>query len=765
MPAAANGANVDAFVSRMRGDMIRITRRQGLRLMLGVSQAALLGCSAFVDQSQVRSPAKPSSIAHGHTGGIGIQIPPFAYQRITDHVPAGAMWWDPSNGDDGQDGTTRVNAKKTFAAVEALVGPGGTIVVAGGTHALSAAITPTKSGSSGKYITLRAEPETDVVLLREADFKGAMERTWTWTLVDPSRQIWESPALGISDGQTIVNNDKGRGKVSNAVAGFIRIPNGAHGRPHLMRLMWYDVAGNYVANAFTAPNSGPDAGRYIKNGGYGGPGLYLPGNGKIRIRMQKVSSAYSGSEWPSDGRLGTCVDANGLWQEPISENPNDYEIHLTRFKGDYGTRGPTLFEMNGQSWWHIKGINGALMNKAVNLPTGSERNWFQNCTWYPQWCGVDFAGTTRNNKFSYCMMLSGDNRHLSWREHKTSNYWWQHGRSVMMRSHNPNSDTGVGTVFEDCTFFGWFDMALMDVVADGVVMLDHCAVLNVVDDGFQQWRTDGHLAFDAYYCYFAGGPWWSGEKNFGAGSRTWFWHHCVMDNRIPMLWTPLAEPSGHKKGILPNMSYPIHSGGSDGPVVVKKLYYCTMIHSPDSTAGDELVILGTNPQNNAVPAGFAHEVFNNIVVVMDNQRYSHSSGDPAAFRLSCKRADAGIHRYDYNCYWRDVPRPVDNLFKEIQDTRKVNRESFASVNAFRASRKYALSASMYSDGTTGHEQHGVEEDPRFVNLGARDYRPTSPGTTNGAKNLTSTGWPGTAIFENWKGALDPSGDGSEVGPR
>ena len=54
---------------------------------------------------------------------------------------------------------------------------------------------------------------------------------------------------------------------------------------------------------------------------------------------------------------------------------------------------------------------------------------------------------------------------------------------------------------------------------------------------------------------------------------------------------------------------------------------------------------------------------------------------------------------------------------------------------------------------------------RFLDLAARNYRPQSSGAISGAKSLTTLGWPGTGTFENWKGALNPNGDGREVGPQ
>ncbi len=447
--------------------------------------------------------------------GQGISIPAFENQTITDSVPADAVWWDPTNGNDGSDGSTGALAKKTFGAAQNAIGAGGTVVVAGGHHVVPELVF-TKSGTSANRLKLFAEPGAEVVLYREGDFVGAVDRTWTWTLVDSTRQIWESPDLGISDGETVVNASGSNGSVSggSALWGFIRCPNGAHGRPHLMRMYWYDTDGNMASNAFNAdPNR--TSGEFITDGGYGGPGLYVPGNGKVRIRMQPAGNNYQSPDWPKDGRMGDLVNTStGYWQEPITQDPNDYEIHMVRFNpgedsgGDYGTAGPTLIDLNGHSWWHVKGINGALMNIAIDLDDGAENNWFEKCTFYPIGIGVRFqGGSSRNNTFTRCMFLTGDNRSIAWGEHKgSSKYWTQHGRHAGVYGSGGGANTGAGTLFEHCIFFGWFDFMIGMDDMDGVITVDHCAVLNTIDDGLMQNSTNKDWGFIVSYTYFAGGP-------------------------------------------------------------------------------------------------------------------------------------------------------------------------------------------------------------------------------------------------------------------
>ena len=73
---------------------------------------------------------------------------------------------------------------------------------------------------------------------------------------------------------------------------------------------------------------------------------------------------------------------------------------------------------------------------------------------------------------------------------------------------------------------------------------------------------------------------------------------------------------------------------------------------------------------------------------------------------------------------------------------------------------------MYSDGTDGHEADGVQVvTPGWWTSATLDYRPTHPGRGQRGRGRWP-GWIGRAgYFEDWKGALDPTGDGSEVGPR
>ena len=135
------------------------------------------------------------------------------------------------------------------------------------------------------------------------------------------------------------------------------------------------------------------------------------GDGKLRIRMQKLTVNYAGSEWPKDGVMGGLIDGEGAWAEPATENPNDYEIHLCRWGGDFGSSGPTMFNFNNVNHWTIKGINFALVNRLADATNSSDVT-FSYCAGYLHWSGIRFFSGTANWLFDHCKLITGDVRHM-----------------------------------------------------------------------------------------------------------------------------------------------------------------------------------------------------------------------------------------------------------------------------------------------------------------------------------------------------------------
>jgi hypothetical protein len=491
------------------------------------------------------------------------------------------------------------------------------------------------------------------------------------------------------------------------------------------------------------------------------------GNGKLRLRLQPITQAVAGNGWPTDGLMGGLIGPNGTWQEP-SDHPNNYRLHLVRWDGDFGgDYVRTMFDLraNGVDWWHIKGVNFDLLNMLARAG-GNTGILFENCTAFPLWCGVMRESATSQIKFLRCQLFAGDHRHLSWRAHKTSGYWFQHFRSALL--FDRSSTAGAGSYdYERCVIFGWFDLGLPRNDTAGYHKFSYCALLNTIDDGIYQGAMGvDDLVVEIDHCFSFGGPLLSGGAGApGANSEEWYIHHNVIDHRLPMLWQAYGTSNTDIKGICPNMLFP-HS--QDGYRAFK-IYHNTFVVAPNcGKAVGRGPMIGTSDGGHNVPSGMAHEVYNNLVTCISSRKYpdAGSTGDSVASRISCQASTAGIWRLDYNLYFRSFPgTPDEPAFLDMQNSQNSGRSSYASLAAFRASAHKTTSHSMYSDGTTGHEQHGVEQDPQFVDHLNRDYRPQSAGAISGAKNLTATGWPGTGTFQNWKGALNPNGDGSEVGPQ
>jgi hypothetical protein len=384
-------------------------------------------------------------------------------------------------------------------------------------------------------------------------------------------------------------------------------------------------------------------------GGYAGPSVCFLGNGRIRVRLQPPTLAVAGNEWPTDGIMGGLIGPTGTWQEPTG-TPSDYEIHLVRWDGDFGNNGAKdLFDFaaNNVNWWHLKGVNSALINRTVKIGANTGIK-FEKCTSYPIWGGVGrYSNSNSSVELIRCRHLTGDNRSMSWRAHKTAGYWFQHFRSAHLID---AANVGNGSTFtlSHCTLFGWFDEGLPSTNG-GTITVDHCAILNNVDDAYQC-HTDGSLQIIRTYCYVFGGPFRSSDGNNSDGSTVhWIEHHNVYyQPGIPVLWKPYGSNQNGVTGVAPNSMYTQHS--SKGKA--RKCMYNTIICSADcGTQIGRGPMMSTGDAGTNVPAGAAHEVFNNLICLIATKRYPtpDSIGDRMTRGISCRASTAGIHRYDYSC--------------------------------------------------------------------------------------------------------------------
>ncbi len=196
-------------------------------------------------------------------------------------------------------------------------------------------------------------------------------------------------------------------------------------------------------------------------------------------------------------------------------------------------------------------------------------------------------------------------------------------------------------------------------------------------------------------------------------------------------------------------------------------------------------IRGDNP---AVLGPF-HEVFNNIFVRTDYQRYTGTDANGAYWigqndeivsRCVCGGGSKEI--YDYTILHRDVPNPVSSLFHDMVDTPIFGQAasahgaaSYASLAAWLASAKFTASKGIYSPGFFANSYQVNPSIPSCPSGGfvpnfdtRRNYRPAAsqaangyPGTVNSPAGQSMASW--KVKPSPWIGALDPNGSTTPIG--
>jgi len=729
------------------------------------------------------APATVTTTVNAAGATTGIQLPALGYQQISDAVPAGSIWWNPTSGNDSNNGLSKGAAKKNFGGAngaEAAASPGVRIILAGTPgqvtyHGITSPIKPTKSGSnSGTRMELFAEPGCQVVLCRETDFLPILTRAVGWDVVDSGKKIYRCQLGSQGDGATqITASENSTG--SNWLQAFIEIPNGPAGQPYVMLIPWIQSGNIGATSGVNAPN------------GYGGPVISLESTGKILLRLQPPIESHAGNEWPTDGIMGGLIGSNGVWREP-SGIPSDYRIRVIRATTMlWGNTSTECFDFtNNVSWWRIRGVNVDLCVGAINLGSNTGIS-FERMTRYAIRHDIRQAGVAHTIVNDHCLAICPAAHHLSWQTYKASGIWAQYIRSAPFYSASAYTSPRSDYTWNDCMFYGWFDFCYLDDAGTPPIdfKFSHCAMLLTVDDGWCQGSLGGQAYLELDHCFVFGGPMISGGKNGpDSGTPEIHIHDCIWDNRIPLLWRSYGENIANPNdwtgiwGIAPN-AFGCHF--QDGWRAYK-CYNNTFITCGfgGKEIGNGIAIAIRGDQGENIGAEWEHEVYNNIFMITGSRSYTHPKtvaapfrGDWIVCRYSSAKSVAGTQRYDYNIYCRSVPwTPICPEFVNFQDSKGVNVSHYSNLanyknNVFSSGSggHYARSSSMYSDGTAGHEQHGAEQNPNFVDINGLDYRPRGSSSLTGAKNLTGTGWPGTSVYKPYKGAIDPNGNGSDCGPR
>jgi hypothetical protein len=642
--------------------------------------------------------------------------------------------------------------------------PGDIVVAAGGHyHVPNGLAFP--SGATGHPVTLMAAPGEAAVIDAGSDFA---------TFQHSGTGAWTQAGLSSSD---IAN------KVWRSTATF--------GDPDA-RLVGYWIEFEHVHQILSVPGMTELKAPYgaepsFEN--YAGPAAYLAADGRVYIRMQKphpdkycVGRKWQSNLWP--GHPEAIKD--GCVNYPVTENPNDYEIRLFRMRTNYafdpGMNGGFI---NVGSGINSQGFRFTLRGHDIEMRRGTHLVW-QAFVAASQPSAPTLIGPLQDLPLGQVYNVTvdrgrfsdGSKRHVSVSE-------WKFGGPLEpvrgaflehVESRNPdksNYDYGRGTwnmTFRDCTIADFHELM---VGGDHTYRFKNCAIFNILNDGIQAnpYVSRVEIGYSFLLNSAFGG---NGARGNDPNPGEWYFHHNVIDAR-----TQVVSVWGRES--FPPFVWLNHSADGSQP---RKYYNNTLLWAPDVL---DLASCGFNHNSNYDSSSdVPHEVFNNIVIRQDTQRYNnfyHSGSRHGPSDFVCR----GLHyggsneQWDYNLYWRSLPGPLADGLIQAMAKRKAPQENYDTLAAWRASRGYKQSRDRYGPG---FEANGSEQKPEMPSVDdfpsqRFDYRPTATAAITTAKDVSLSGtdwwsgagpswgaqhfsWSGLAPSP-WKGALDPNGAAMPVG--
>lgn len=635
------------------------------------------------------------------------------------------------------------------------------------------------NGSAGNVTVLQARQGDGVVITSGEDFSGARTANngfWTQSglsQADIDKQIWRSVSTFTGGSQSMMGC-------------WVEFDH-----PHQI------IQAGSMANlraAYSTADSEADG-----SGGYAGPCVRKDADGRVYIRFQQPhvgKYSFGGKRgqhmWPGHPE---AVNGSGQAVYPISQDPNDYAIYLWRIFD--GSNGETAFRpaTNGGGFIKIgSGINSygfEQVTRGHDITIRRGLHW----SWRRGLATGDDTNPLQNYDVQRARFTCGAREHLSRSE-------WKFGgpleniRDAFLLGGALGDDCG-NLNFKDCTIADFHElMTLGNQSPARVFRWRNCTVVNIYDDGIQ--ASINITELEIGYCWFLnsafGGYGVGGNELTSPNPGQEYIHHNIFDHRIARCTHWRAQPH-------PNPLWISHSPDADSHP--RKIYNNLFIFGPDceqeSHAG-----LAHNPSSVDAADNFdaiAHELFNNIVIRWDTQRYDPLAGatysdgsatDQSDFITRFHHFDGDTNElYDFNLYYRDVPAPlVDGVFKDMSATRFSTQFDYASLAAWTASAQFTASKlagsqrGAYSDGLEGNS---TDTKPTLATIddfptSRFQYRPgaTSAVTVAASGSLSGEDWwstpptwgddyfswsagGGTLEPDAFKGALDPSGSTLPVG--
>jgi Concanavalin A-like lectin/glucanases superfamily len=623
-------------------------------------------------------------------------------------------------------------------------------------------------GSSGNQIVLEARQGDGIVLSRCENFAGA--RT-------PNSGYWTQSGLSQADIDKKIWRSVGTvGGGAEKLAGYwIEFDH-----PH--QLLEANNMTNLRAPYGTA-NSPTN---------YSGPMVHKDSDNRVYIRMQRphpgkysLDNKWSNHIWPGHPE----AISNGQIAYPVSENPNNYQIHIFRSTNANAIANGANFitlgnGINTLGYHHIATGDNLQFKRGIDL------------TWH-SW----ITSTSPQNWFAERRRMSwGSVLHVSRAEWKFEGWLESKFRAAFIAG-GGGSGSGNNLNFKDCTIADYHEIATGGG-GDGNWRWRNCTFWHIVDDGLQVGTPLTRVEFG--YCYFLGAAYggygFGGTESDDPNPGGWFFHHNIVDVREERGIEWRAQPP-------PKFPYLGHSPDHSRP---HKNYNNTIFWGAD-IVGELPLGLGHLVTNQAVKntSSVPHEVFNNIGIrqVWSGKRYDQLAGSgyatssgantgPSDFawgKDTSTHPDRSNEFWDYNLWYRDLDgtAAADSYAKNIMVANNITTlRSFSSMAGWKASAEFQANKvagavrAAYSPGIEGNSTDVKPTMPSLDNFPADrfKYRPSTQTqvTTATSSSLSGANWwspaPswGATYFpwndgamtlapSAWKGALDPNGSTNPVG--
>lgn len=478
---------------------------------------------------------------------------------------------------------------------------------------------------------------------------------------------------------------------------------------------------------------------------YHGPGTYKEDDGRIHIRLDPVDSGYYGGviidQIPNKNPANNSIYMWNAGRKLFSSISNGLKLVGLIIRGydriDNNSSSKTGIEMNRCIWqgmqykdygWHFSGNGDITLNHTI--VDGGMTDW---TAW-------DLVKNAEDG-------TSG----------KSKNY----GRITPFLL----KDSGtIDFAANDSAFLNLFDIVVHNRPGD--IRFTNCYGI-IRDDWIQPDTSDTRNVY-LLRC-FGEGPMMGWQKAGTApDASTWKMERCLqLCNRAYL--NRIAQRIGH--GVKNS-----HGGGNSDVNLGMEVVNCTIIGAVPcrETVPQPNTGMTFNRSSSNVANTWIHG--NNIIAIRGMIPPGRSSTITSAMRRFVT-ADTGTSCIsDGNQYHvlMDAGAPSENkrLFTNVRETAGGSDADFDDMNSYKANSRYLNSGSKFGSPTYGprREENSVENDPQFAVGTANALRTDSrgkppsdyiPTNTHAAVDLSAYGFTNLGFA----GALDPNGDGSEVGPR